>query len=232
MLLIAPLCSGTMLAQDITGTWQGTLMLPTKQELRTVIKISKDGAGLKAAFYSIDQTPQPIAATIALAGSTVIVTVPAAAAKYEGKLDSDAVNLTGTFTQGSGQAIPLNLAKTGPKNPEWPMPDAPVRPKSMAPDADPEFDVCSIKPSNPGAQGRGLTVRGREIVTINTSTNFLMTFVYGVHTKQIVGAPGWFDSENYDIDGKPAQDGMPNQNQIKIMIRKLLGDRFQLKFHR
>ena len=232
MLLIAPLCSGTMLAQDITGTWQGTLMLPTKQELRTVIKISKDGAGLKAAFYSIDQTPQPIAATIALAGSTVTVTVPAAAAKYEGKLDSDAVNLTGTFTQGSGQAIPLNLAKTGPKNPEWPMPDAPVRPKSMAPDADPEFDVCSIKPSNPGAQGRGLTVRGREIVTINTSTNFLMTFVYGVHTKQIVGAPGWFDSENYDIDGKPAQDGMPNQNQIKIMIRKLLADRFQLKFHR
>ena len=232
MLLIAPLCSGTMLAQDITGTWQGTLVLPTKQELRTVIKIAKDGAGLKAAFYSIDQTPQPIAATIALAGSTVIVTVPAAAAKYEGKLDSDAVNLTGTFTQGGGQAIPLNFAKTGPKNPEWPMPDAPVRPKSMAPDADPEFDVCSIKPSNPGAQGRGLTVRGREIVTINTSTNFLMTFVYGVHTKQIVGAPAWFDSENYDVDGKPAQDGMPNQNQIKIMIRKLLADRFQLKFHR
>src|ERR1700735_4122620 len=97
MLLIGSLCPGSILAQDITGTWQGTMVLPTKQELRTVIKISKDGAGLKAAFYSIDQTPQPIAATIALAGSTVTLTVPAASAKYEGKLDSDAVNLTGIF---------------------------------------------------------------------------------------------------------------------------------------
>ena len=59
-----------------------------------------------------------------------------------------------------------------------------------------------------------------------------MTFVYGVHANQIVGAPAWFDSETYDLDGKPAQEGMPNQNQIKIMMRKLLADRFQLKFHR
>jgi len=32
--------------------------------------------------------------------------------------------------------------------------------------------------------------------------------------------------------GKPAQEGTPNQKQIKIMIQKLLADRFQLKFHR
>lgn len=231
-LLIMPLSSGILLAQDIAGTWQGTLVLPNKQELRTVIKISKDAGALKAAFYSIDQTPQPIAATIALAGSTVTVTVPAGAIKYEGKLDSDAVNLTGTFTQGGGQGIPLNFAKTGPKTPEWAIPEAAARPKAMAADADPEFDTCSIKPSDPGAQGRGLTVRGREIVTINTPAGFLMTFVYGVHTRQIVGAPAWFDSEAYNLTGKPAQDGMPNQNQMKIMIRKVLADRFQLKFHR
>jgi len=232
MFLLAALSAGTVSAQDVTGTWQGKLVLPSKQELRTVIKISKEGAGLKAVFYSIDQTPQPIAATIAMTGSTVTLTVPAAAIKYEGKLDADGVNLSGTFTQGSGQGIPLSFAKTGPKNPEWPMPDSPALPKAMAADADPEFDVCSIKPSDPATQGRGLTMRGREVVTINTPAKFLMTFVYGVHANQIVGAPAWFDSENYDLDGKPAQEGRPNQNQIKIMIRKLLADRFQLKFHR
>ena len=231
MLVLAALSAGTMLAQDITGTWQGTLVLP-KQELRTVIKISKDGNALKAAFYSIDQTPQPIAATITLAAGTVTLTVPAAAIKYEGKLDSDGVNLKGTFTQGNGQAIPMTYAKTGPKNPEWAIPEGPARPKAMAADVDPEFDVCSIKPSNPGQQGRGLTVRGREVVTINTPAKFLMTFVYGVHSNQIVGAPTWFENENYDLNGKPAQEGFPNQNQIKIMIRKVLADRFQLKFHR
>ncbi len=104
-------------------------------------------------------------------------------------------------------------------------------PKAMAADADPNFDACSIKPSNPGAQGRGLTVRGREVVTFNTSVGFLITFVYGVHARQVVGAPGWVDSENFDLDGKPAQDGMPNQTQIKTMIKKLLADRFQLKYH-
>jgi uncharacterized protein (TIGR03435 family) len=232
ILILAALSAGTMLAQDITGTWQGKLVLPTKQELRTVIKISKEAAGLKAVFYSIDQTPQPIAATIALAGSIVTLTVPAGAIKYEGKLDSDAVTLTGTFKQGDGQGVPLSFAKTGPKNPEWPMPDAAARPKPMATDADPEFDVCTIKPSNPAVQGRGLTMRGREVVTINTPAKFLMTFVYGVHANQLVGAPSWFDSDGYDLDGKPAQDGLPNQNQIKTMIRKLLADRFQLKFHR
>ncbi len=40
------------------------------------------------------------------------------------------------------------------------------------------------------------------------------------------------DNENFDLDGKPAAEGMPNQKQMKIMIQKLLADRFQLKFHR
>ncbi len=231
MLLLAALSAGTMMAQDLSGTWQGTLTTPDKKELRIVTKLSKDGAGYKAAFYSIDQTPQPIAASVTVTQTTVTLSVPAAGAKYEGKLDTDGVNLTGTWTQGNGAPMPLNLKHLGPKDPEWPMPDAPAAPKAMAADADPEFDACSIKPSNPGAQGRGLTVRGREVVTINTSVGFLITFVYGVHARQVVGAPGWVDSENFDLDGKPAQDGMPNQNQIKTMIKKLLADRFQLKYH-
>jgi len=231
-ILLAALSVGALLAQpDITGTWQGTLVTPSKQELRIVMKISKEAGGLKCAMYSIDQTPQAIATEITLTGAAVKITVPAAAAAYEGKLDSDAVNLTGTWTQGNAAAMPLNLKHTGPKNPEWPMPEATPLPKAMAADANPEFDACSIKPSNPAAQGRGLTVRGREIVTMNTPAGFLIAFVYGVHSRQIVGAPAWLDTDGYDLVGKPAQEGMPNQKQIKTMIQKLLADRFQLKFH-
>jgi uncharacterized protein (TIGR03435 family) len=232
MIVLTALSTGAMFAQDITGTWQGTLVLPNKQELRTVFKISKDGSVLKAAMYSIDQTPQSIACVVALTGSAVKISIPAIAGVYDGKLDSDAVNLTGNFVQGGGPAIPLNLKHLSAKDPEWPIPEAPAKPKAMASDADPEFDACSIKPSAPGQQGRGLTVRGREIVTINTPVSFLITFVYGVSAQQIVGAPAWLDSESFDLNGKPAQDGMPNQKQMKIMIQKLLADRFQLKFHR
>jgi uncharacterized protein (TIGR03435 family) len=229
--VLAVLSSGALYAQDITGTWQGTLVLPNKQELRTVVKISKDGAALRGVLYSIDQTPQGLSGVIALSGSTVKIEIPAAAMTYEGKLDSDGVNLTGTFSQGGNQ-LPLNFKHLGPNDPEWPMPETKAPPKAMAANADPEFDACSIKPSNPGQQGRGLTVRGREIVSFNTPVSFLVTFVYGVSVRQIVGAPAWFDTESYDLDGKPAQEGMPNQKQMKIMIQKLLADRFQLKFHR
>jgi uncharacterized protein (TIGR03435 family) len=229
---LAALSTGALFAQDITGTWQGTLLAATKQELRTVFKISKEGAALKGVMYSIDQTPQGFACEIALTASAVKITIPSIGGTYEGKLDSDAVNLTGTWTQGGGAPIPLELKHVGPKNPEWPMPEAPAKPKAMAADADPEFDTCSIKPSAPGQQGRGLTVRGREIVTINTTVSFLVAFVYGAHPRQVVGAPAWTETDGFDLVGKPSQDGMPNQKQIKIMIQKLLADRFQLKFHR
>ena len=99
-------------------------------------------------------------------------------------------------------------------------------------DPNPEFDACSIKPSDPGQQGRGLTVRGREVVTINTPVSFLMTFVYDVSAKQIVGGPSWMDSDAFNLDGKPSAEGIPNQKQMKIMIQKVLADRFQLKFHK
>ena len=44
MVALAALSMGALCAQDITGTWQGTLALPNKRELRTVFKISKEGA--------------------------------------------------------------------------------------------------------------------------------------------------------------------------------------------
>ena len=64
-------CSGpALLAQDITGTWQGTLQ--AGRELRTVIKISQADAGFKAVFYSIDQGGQPItASSMTLQGTAV-----------------------------------------------------------------------------------------------------------------------------------------------------------------
>ena len=68
---LAALSAGAMFAQDITGTWQGTLVLPNKQELRTVFKITKEGSALKGAMYSIDQTPQSIACEITVTGSAV-----------------------------------------------------------------------------------------------------------------------------------------------------------------
>jgi uncharacterized protein (TIGR03435 family) len=102
----------------------------------------------------------------------------------------------------------------------------------MAADADPVFEVATIKPSKPEMQGKGFRVNGRRFSTINTSASDLMTFAYGIHARQIIGGPAWLETEKYDLAAQPDGEGQPNDKQWKIMVQKLLADRFQLAFHR
>jgi uncharacterized protein (TIGR03435 family) len=220
---------GGLLAQDITGTWQGTLQV-YKQELRTVIKMSKaDGGGLKAVLYSIDQSGQGFAGTVTSEGSIVKISIPGLGGEYEGKLDGDAIALTGTMTQGPGK-LPLNLTHVN-DDAAWPIPAPPVPLKAMPADADPVFDVTVIKPSDPGAPGKGIRVQGRQLSTLNFSVSDMITFAYGIHVRQITGAPAWIESEKYNLTAKPAGEGQPNTKQWKTMLQKMLADRFQLTFH-
>jgi uncharacterized protein (TIGR03435 family) len=102
----------------------------------------------------------------------------------------------------------------------------------MAADADPSFEVATIKPSDPDhpleAEGSPLAHRS---VLADTSVRFLLAFVYDVHDKQIVDAPAWLGTEKFDIVGVAGVPGTPDLEQLKTMERKLLVDRFQLKFH-
>jgi len=102
----------------------------------------------------------------------------------------------------------------------------------MAANADPAFEVAPIKPSDPARPGKLFTVRGTDVVTINTTLTDLISMAYNLHARQITAGPSWLDSEKYDITGRPDVKGQPNVAQIKIMLQKLLADRFQLKFHR
>src|SRR6202012_725592 len=59
----------------------------------------------------------------------------------------------------------------------------------------------------------------------------LISFAYGLHTKQVIGAQDWFDTELFDVDGTPDVPGVPTLHQMELMMQKLLPDRFGLKFH-
>jgi uncharacterized protein (TIGR03435 family) len=69
------------------------------------------------------------------------------------------------------------------------------------------------------------------MVVRNGSLNDLVTFAYSLQVKQIVNGPEWMDSDRYDIEANPEQPGTPNTEQMRIMVRKLLADRFKLTFH-
>jgi uncharacterized protein (TIGR03435 family) len=216
-------------AQDITGAWQGTLH--AGQDLRIVLKISKaDGGGYKAENYSIDQGGQPIPVDkITLDGSTFKMSVKVINGSYEGKLSADGKSITGNWTQGS--PVPLNFERTTPET-EWAIPKPPPPIPPMAADANPSFEVATIKPSKPDDQRKAFIVRGNEFHIINQPLTQMISFAFDVQAKQVIGLPDWAESDKFDIDGKPDGEGAPNGKQWKIMIQKLLADRFGLKFHK
>ena len=213
---------------DIADTWQGTLH--AGKDLRTVLKVSKaDGGGYKALFYSIDQGGDGIPVTkITLDGTSVKMSLTMIAGTYEGKLSADGKTITGTWTQGS--PLPLNFTRATPET-EWTIPPPAPKIPPMDANANPTFEVATIKPTQPDEKRKLITVQGRNLVTVNTSMNELTTFAYGLNLKQIVGAPAWFESQKYDITAKPDAEGMPNDKQLKTMLQKLLVDRFKLTFH-
>jgi uncharacterized protein (TIGR03435 family) len=231
MIALAALAGSTLFAQDITGTWQGTLNAGGR-DLRVVYKISKaDTGGLKAVMYSIDQGGQGIpVATVTLQGAVVKMTIPAIGGTFEGKLgNTDATTITGSWTQGP-TPLPLELTHATDKT-AWTIPEPPPPPVPMAADAVPSFEVATIKPSVPDSKGIGIRMNGRNFSTLNTSLIDLITFAYGLHARQVTGAPGWLETDKYDIAAVPDRPGMPNDKQVKAMIQKLLADRFKLTFH-
>ena len=103
----------------------------------------------------------------------------------------------------------------------------------MAADADPSFEVVTVKPSKPDSPGKGCSagLRRAEMGTLNTTLKDIIVWAYNLHPRQVSGGPAWMDADKFDIDGKADGEGVPNQAQFKVMFQKMLADRFQLKFH-
>jgi uncharacterized protein (TIGR03435 family) len=215
--------------QSIADTWQGTLH--AGRDLRTVVKITKaaDG-GYKAVFYSIDQGGDGLPVTkITLDGSTVKMTLTMINGSYEGKLSADGKTITGEWTQ--GQPLPLILTRATPET-EWTIPPPAPKIPPMDANADPSFEVATIKPSKPDEQGRAFLVQGRRFKIINQPLSAILCFSYDVQAKQLIGLPPWADTDKYDIDAEPDGEGAPSGKQWKRMLQKMIAERFKLTFHK
>jgi uncharacterized protein (TIGR03435 family) len=197
-----------------------------------VLKISKAGdtdkSGWAAVLYRIDQDGYGrVSSGISLQDGVVKLAIASVDFSYEGKVSGDGATIAGSGRYGS-QAFPLNFARaTG--DTEWAM----ESPKRMAKDADPSFDVATVKPSDPKNGSNGFhSGDGRRINCDNETAADIVEFVYGVHAKQIAGAPQWFFDERWDVDGYPDVPGDPDFKQMQGMYRKLLEERFGVKMHR
>jgi uncharacterized protein (TIGR03435 family) len=98
----------------------------------------------------------------------------------------------------------------------------------------PVFDVASIKPSAPDNKGGWVHfLPGGRFEVTNAQLIFVIQQLYGVKDYQIVDAPKWivdWNTARFNIEAEA--EGVTSQDQLRLMARNLLEDRFQLKLHR
>jgi uncharacterized protein (TIGR03435 family) len=98
--------------------------------------------------------------------------------------------------------------------------------------APPAFDVASVKPSDPTSR-RGSDLRvlpGGRFEVANLNLNVIVMEAFKVKGYQISGAPGWLNTDQFDIVAK--SDGNPSRERMMEMVQTLLADRFKLKTRR
>ncbi|HEX3084770.1 MAG TPA: alpha/beta fold hydrolase [Pyrinomonadaceae bacterium] len=99
-------------ARDFEGSWQGTLEAGGAK-LRVVVTVTKSDAGVYAGkLESLDQGATIPIDTITVNGDAVRFETKSPAVVFEGTLNKERTELTGTFTQGD-QKIPLTLKRSG-----------------------------------------------------------------------------------------------------------------------
>ena len=215
-------------AQDATQTWQGTLS--AGRDVRLELQITKADGALKGKLFNVDQAvPGMGTTTTSLDGGVLKFTIPGMDVSYEGKVTPDGKMAVGTWKQG-GRDLPLTLEHVN-ADAAWAIPKVTAAMSMMDPKIVPGYEVATIKPSRPDQQGLGYTLRGRHFVTINTTVQDLITMGYSLHNKQLVGGPDWMTADHYDLDVLPDHDGLPSIDQSRAIVRKILADRFALKFH-
>jgi bla regulator protein BlaR1 len=100
-----------------------------------------------------------------------------------------------------------------------------------------EFDVASVKPSNPNsANGTLVNAPGGRLHVVNATIKDLIETAYDVRSFQIMGGPKWADASKYDVDAIPGT--LPQGaaaigwTDVRLEVQSLLKDRFQLQLHR
>lgn len=95
------------------------------------------------------------------------------------------------------------------------------------------FEVASIKPSQSGPDavyaikpqpgGTGYTAQ-------NVPVKLMMSLMYKVPMRQIVGGPDWINTDRFDIEARTEHPA--SIDDLHTMFQNLLADRFKLRFHK
>ena len=95
----------------------------------------------------------------------------------------------------------------------------------------PRFEVVSIKPNKSGERGGGSRFQPDGYSGTNVTPSRVINVAYlPLLHDQILGGPGWLETDHFDVVGKAANTPAPDQ--IQAMLRAMLADRFKLVVHK
>jgi len=210
----------------IAGTWQGALALPNGNSVRVAFAIAKNPDGsLHGGIKYVDGNAGLVLSSVTFSAPDLAVTQSMISMAYHGKLSADGQSIIGTWSQGD-RTLPLTLALATPDT-LWKQ----AGPPPMAADADPSYEVAVIKPALPEEQHPIWNLETPEFHATGTNAAELIKMVYKIRGRQIINAPPWVESDKFDITAKPDTPGVPTDDQSRVMIRKLLSERFHLACH-
>ncbi len=75
-------------------------------------------------------------------------------------------------------------------------------------------------------------VQGRRFITRQTSLKEIIGYGYMMNVRQIVGGPGWIESDKFDVEAEADSDAKLTQPVARAMVQQLLAERFHLAMHR
>ena len=104
--------------------------------------------------------------------------------------------------------------------------------------ADPAFEVASVKSNRtdappttlfPLGPGDAYAENGGRFRATNQPLITYLRFAYRLGPGDLLGLPGWIYNERFDIEARA--NGEPAKDQMRVMMRALLKDRFALVVH-
>jgi uncharacterized protein (TIGR03435 family) len=108
----------------------------------------------------------------------------------------------------------------------------------------PAFDVVSIRPHElPRGQFMFLVPvtasgppqphsEGNRYARNVTTLQNLLTDAYGVYDFQVSALPDWGTGAHFDVDALSAGEVAPSTAQLRLMLQRMLAERFQVQLHR
>lgn len=117
-------------------------------------------------------------------------------------------------------------------------PEAFAQPSQNSGDTTPSFVIeVIIKPHTSSGEGSFFYNLPGRFCAIGVTMKTLIEQAYDLNEYQIVGGPSWVNSDRYDIDvqeaaAKSEGDRRLSVNDVRLMLRSVLANRFNLKLSR